>query len=86
MVSTGSGCSRNWRATAIASARARSIPCWRAWSGTAGCESVEPERSTAARRYRLTAEGRKVLTRLRQALAELTGEVGTTPRTGKRQK
>jgi len=48
--------------------------------------SAEPERSTAARRYRLTAEGRKVLTRLRHALAELTGEVGTTPRTSKRQK
>jgi PadR family transcriptional regulator, regulatory protein PadR len=48
--------------------------------------SAEPERSTAARRYRLTAEGRKVLARLRRALAELTGEVGTAPRTGRRQK
>ena len=48
--------------------------------------SAETERSTAARRYRLTAEGRKVLAQLRHALAELTGEVGTTPRTTKRQK
>jgi DNA-binding PadR family transcriptional regulator len=47
--------------------------------------AAETERSTAARRYRLTAEGRKVLTRLRQALAELTGEVGTAPRASRRQ-
>ena len=49
-------------------------------------QSTEPERSTAARRYRLTAGGRKVLARLRQALGELTGEVAPARRTSKRHK
>ena len=48
-------------------------------------KSTTPPRSTAARAYRLTPAGRKVLTTLRGALQELNREVGTTPRTRKRQ-
>jgi len=42
-------------------------------------KSSSPTRSTAARRYRLTPAGRVVLTRLREALSELTGEMGSPP-------
>lgn len=38
--------------------------------------SAEPDRSNAARVYRLTAKGRTVLERLRAALGELYGEAG----------
>jgi DNA-binding PadR family transcriptional regulator len=37
--------------------------------------SSEPKRATAARRYRLTPAGRKVLARLREALDEMYDEV-----------
>jgi PadR family transcriptional regulator, regulatory protein PadR len=43
-------------------------------------KSSEPERSTAARHYRLTPAGRQVLERLRVALGELNGEVRSAPR------
>lgn len=38
--------------------------------------ATEPERSKAARVYRLTARGQEVLAQLRHALDELYGEVG----------
>lgn len=38
--------------------------------------AAEPERTKAARIYRLTPQGRQVLAQLRRALDELYGEVG----------
>jgi DNA-binding PadR family transcriptional regulator len=40
--------------------------------------ATEPERSKAARVYRITARGAEVLRRIRASLGELSGEVGTT--------
>ena len=42
--------------------------------------STEPARSTAARAYRLTPAGRKVMAKLRVALSELTGEMRSQAR------
>ena len=38
--------------------------------------ATEPERSKAARMYRLTPKGAEVLHRIRESLGELSGEVG----------
>ena len=46
--------------------------------------STEPARSTAARAYRLTPAGRKVMAKLRVALSELAGEM--RPAAGGRQR
>jgi len=42
--------------------------------------AAEPKQSKSARLYRLTPRGRDVLERLRDALEELQGEVGRSPR------
>jgi DNA-binding PadR family transcriptional regulator len=40
--------------------------------------AAEPDRSKAARVYRITARGAEVLRRIRESLGELSGEVGST--------
>lgn len=40
--------------------------------------ATEPERSKAARVYRITPRGAEVLRRIRESLGELSGEVGST--------
>ena len=40
----------------------------------------KPKRATAARVYRLTPQGRKILARIRRSLDELYGEVGGSKR------
>jgi DNA-binding PadR family transcriptional regulator len=46
--------------------------------------ATEPDRSTAARVYRLTPRGREVLVQVRHALDELRGEVAAPRRPGRR--
>ena len=48
--------------------------------------AIEPEHSRDARVYRITAEGSKVLKRLRASLRELQGEVGQPGSRGRREK
>ena len=40
--------------------------------------AAEPDRSKAARIYRITPRGAEVLRRIRESLGELSGEVGST--------
>jgi DNA-binding PadR family transcriptional regulator len=40
--------------------------------------ATEPDRSKAARVYRITPRGAEVLRRIRESLGELSGEVGST--------
>ena len=40
--------------------------------------AAEPDRSKAARVYRITPRGAEVLRRIRESLGELSGEVGST--------
>jgi DNA-binding PadR family transcriptional regulator len=42
--------------------------------------AAKPKRATAARVYRLTPRGRKILARIRRSLDELYGEVGGSKR------
>jgi DNA-binding PadR family transcriptional regulator len=42
--------------------------------------AAKPKRATAARVYRLTPQGRKILARIRRSLDELYGEVGGSKR------
>jgi DNA-binding PadR family transcriptional regulator len=42
--------------------------------------AAKPKRATAARVYRLTPQGRKILARIRRSLDELYGEVGGSQR------
>ena len=42
--------------------------------------AAKPKRATAARVYRLTPQGRKILARVRESLDELYGEVGGSKR------
>jgi PadR family transcriptional regulator len=42
--------------------------------------AAKPKRATAARVYRLTPQGRKILARIRASLDELYGEVGGSKR------
>jgi len=46
--------------------------------------ATEPERSKAARVYRLTPRGAEVLRRIRESLGELSGEVGNAHAAGRR--